>query len=1111
MTEKSKIAKREEQTLAWWQENKIFEKSLAQEAPKGEFVFYDGPPFATGLPHYGHILPGTVKDIIPRYKTMLGYRVPRRWGWDCHGLPIENLVEKELGLGTKKEIEKFGIDKFNERARASVLTYEKEWKEIIPRTGRWIDMENAYKTMDASYTESVWWSFKNLFEKDLIYEGFKSMHLCPRCETTISNFEVSQGYKDITDISVYVKFELVDEPNTFLLAWTTTPWTLPGNVALAVRGDGVYVKAKKGAESFIVLKSLAEKVLKEDYEIVEEFKGETLVGGRYKTLFDYYQTDGQVYAADFVSAEEGTGIVHIAPAFGEEDYQLSLKEKLPFVQHVGTDGRFKQEVTDFAGELVKPKDDHQATDIKIIKHLAGKNLLFAKEKIIHSYPHCWRCDTPLLNYASSSWFLKVTEIKEKLIKANHEVKWVPEEIRDGRFGKWLEGARDWAISRSRYWGAPLPVWKCDSCEEKKVVGSITELKELVPKSGNKYFLMRHGEAESNVTNRISSKYPDDVNLTEGGKAEVISATKDLPSKIDFIFSSDFQRARQTAEILTRHFELNPEQVVYDKRLREIDVGDFDGKTWNDYDSYFSSNSEHLSKSLPNGENVLGVKRRAMSFLSEIEGRYEGKNILVVSHGLTLYMMWLGKDYLDQDQIITRDWKDHYTRTAEVREISLVRLPHNKEYELDLHRPHIDEVKFACQCGGEMKRVSEIFDTWYDSGSVPFASQATKELAPADFIAEGLDQTRGWFYTLLVLGVALFEKSPYKQVVVNGLVLAEDGKKMSKRLKNYPELSEVLDKYGADALRYYLIASPAVRAEDLAFSEKGLDEVVKKIILRLENVLSFYELYKSERNSGESKSDENVLDKWITSRLAELQKEVTIGLENYQLDLAARPISLFVDDLSTWYLRRSRERLQKEGMLVLGNILREFAKLLAPFMPFLAEDIYQRVGDDHTLESVHLERWTEVRDFDQKLLEEMGRARKLVWIGLQSRANIGIPVRHPLTSVTVKYLPEKLVELVKEELNVDEVILDKEMEGEIWINATLTPELIERGKLRDLVRLIQDERKKMELKPGELATLTLNPDRKMLVEKFMDELKKTCSLTEINFDSQCLTLSITPKD
>ncbi len=444
MAEKSERAQREEKILQFWKDNKIFEKSLEKKSPKGEFVFYDGPPFATGLPHYGHILPGTIKDVIPRYKTMRGYHVSRRWGWDCHGLPIENLIEKELGLETKKDIEKFGIAEFNERARASVLRFEKDWKEIIPRTGRWIDMDDAYKTMDSSYTESVWWSFKNLYDKGLIYQSFKSMHLCPHCETTLSNFEVNQGYKDITDISVYVKFELVDEPGTYLLAWTTTPWTLPGNVALAIKSDAIYVKVKKDNGKFILLKSLAEKVLKDGYEIVEEISGNKLVSKKYKTLFDYYNKEGQVYEADFVSEEEGTGIIHIAPGFGEDDYNLSIKNKLPFIQHVSVDGRFKPEVIDFAGEKVKPKDDHQATDIKIIKYLAGKDLLFAKEKIVHSYPHCWRCDTPLLNYAAYSWFLRVTDIKDKIIKNNKKVGWVPEDIRDGRFGKWLEGAGEGA-------------------------------------------------------------------------------------------------------------------------------------------------------------------------------------------------------------------------------------------------------------------------------------------------------------------------------------------------------------------------------------------------------------------------------------------------------------------------------------------------------------------------------------------------------------------------------------------------------------------------------------------------------------------------------------------
>ncbi|MBI5742770.1 MAG: class I tRNA ligase family protein, partial [Candidatus Niyogibacteria bacterium] len=495
----------EEEVLAFWRENKIFEETLAKDAPRGDlpagrqdFVFYDGPPFATGLPHYGHILASVLKDAIPRYKTMRGFRVPRRWGWDCHGLPIENLIEKELTLKTKKDIEDYGIEKFNRAAKDSVLTYEKDWREIIPRIGRWVDMESGYKTMDASYTESVWWVFKTLYDKGLIYEGYKPMHICPRCETTLANFEVAQGYKDIVDLSVTVKFELRDtnlqihtndtnESKIYILAWTTTPWTLPGNVALAVNEKIVYAKIKKSKiknqndnaklkndEHYIIAKERIAEVLKdEEYEAVEEIMGAELVGRKYQPLFDYYAKDSElknrengwkIYGADFVTTEDGTGVVHIAPAFGEDDMKVGEKYHLPFVQHVGMDGRFKPEVTDFAGMLVKPKSDDEkerlSTDIAVIKYLQEQGSFFSKEKVTHSYPHCWRCDTPLLNYATSSWFVKVTDIKEGangLIENNKKINWVPEHIRDGRFGKWLEGARDWAISRTRFWGAPLPV------------------------------------------------------------------------------------------------------------------------------------------------------------------------------------------------------------------------------------------------------------------------------------------------------------------------------------------------------------------------------------------------------------------------------------------------------------------------------------------------------------------------------------------------------------------------------------------------------------------------------------------------------------------------------
>lgn len=439
---KSKLAETEEKILAFWEKNDIFKKSLEQPSPKGNFVFYDGPPFATGEPHYGHVVPGTIKDIIPRYKTMRGYNVRRRWGWDCHGLPVENIVEKELKLASKKDILDYGIGKFNEKAQQSVMRYADDWRRIIPRLGRWVDMEDDYRTMDAGYTQSVWWAFSELHKKGLIYEGFKSMNLCPRCETTLSNFEVTQGYKDITDISVYVKFQI--EPNTFLLAWTTTPWTLPGNAALAVGPAITYVKVKIG-EAFYILAKDRLSVLKEAYTVEKEILGKDLVGTKYTPVFDMYIKEGKVYPAEFVTTTDGTGIVHIAPAFGQDDYELGKKYDLKFIQHVTPDGKM---AAPFEGLDAKPKDDHQRTDVEVIKYLAGKGTLFAKEKLVHSYPHCWRCDTPLLNYASSSWFVKVPDFKNKLVSENKKVHWVPESVGQNRFGNWLEGARDWAISRS---------------------------------------------------------------------------------------------------------------------------------------------------------------------------------------------------------------------------------------------------------------------------------------------------------------------------------------------------------------------------------------------------------------------------------------------------------------------------------------------------------------------------------------------------------------------------------------------------------------------------------------------------------------------------------------
>ncbi len=1096
MADKSPRAIKEEEILSFWKENKIFEKSL--EKGDKEFVFYDGPPFATGLPHYGHILPGTMKDVIPRYKTMRGYKVSRRWGWDCHGLPIENLVEKELGLETKKDIEKYGIAEFNKRARESVLRYEKDWKEIIPRTGRWIDMDNAYKTMDSSYTESVWWSFKTLYDKGLVYQGFKPMHLCPHCETTLSNFEVNQGYKDITDISVYVKFELVDEPRTYLLAWTTTPWTLPGNVALAVNPNIEYVQFEYDGSNYISSLDFYKKGGNIDPNkklpaLVKSFNGRDLIGKKYKPVFDYYLKESKVYGADFVTSEDGTGIVHIAPAFGEDDYNLSLKENLPFVQHVGTDGRFKSEVKDFAGLKVKPKEDHQAGDVEIIKYLAGKGTLFGKEKIIHSYPHCWRCDTPLLNYASSSWFVKVTDIKNKLVSGNKDVKWVPEDIRDGRFGKWLEGARDWAVSRSRFWGAPLPVWQNSDNSKSLVIDSVKSLKRYSKKSGNKYFVMRHGRAQNNELNVASGKAENQHHLTEDGREMVLKNAKEFKEKVDLIFVSPFVRTKETAEIVRETLGVSSESVIVDERLRELNFGEFEGKSIDEYQKVYPNTPDLFDKHPSGGENEQDVKKRVGDFLYEIENKYSGKTILIVSHGDPV---WMASSVTEGASIPKMLWilAEHYPKYAEINELKFIPLPHNENFELDLHRPYIDEVVLE-KDGEEYRRVPEVFDTWYDSGSVPFASRASRDFRPADFIAEGLDQTRGWFYTLGVLSTALFGKFPYKQVVVNGLVLAEDGKKMSKRLKNYPELTDVLDKYGADALRYYLMSSQAVRAEDLAFSEKSLDEVMKKNINRLENVLSFYELYIGEDKVIPGKN-EHILDQWIDARLNQLIVDVTEGLERYEIDRGARPIADFIDDLSTWYLRRSRTR--PEALPKLRQVLITFSRVIAPFMPFMAEDIYKRLKGEK--ESVHLETWPQAEKrlmekfFPSKVLENMESVRKVVTLALEARMKANVKVRQPLSKLSIKTeLPAEYLEIIKDELNVKDVVVDKTLSEEVLLDTVLTPELEEEGRVRDAIRAVQEWRKEQNLKPGETAHYSVPEELRELFSKHSEMIKSATSI------------------
>ena len=936
--------KKEEEILKFWEENKIFEKSLEQTKDKKPFVFYDGPPFATGTPHYGHLLQSAIKDVIPRYKTMQGFNVPRQWGWDCHGLPIENIVEKELGTKTKKEILATGVKIFNNLCRERIFTFTHEWEEVIARFGRWVDMAHPYRTMDFEYMQAEWWAFKELHKKGLIYEDYRSMHICPRCETTLSQGEVAEGYKDIKDLSATVKFKVKNPEkhglaeNTYFLAWTTTPWTLPGNVALAVGEKINYALVEFNGANYILAEKRVEAVFgKPDKSleghfdgpaIITKYLGGDLVGIEYEPLFDYYSKDEKlknrengwkVYTADFVTTEDGTGIVHIAPAFGEDDMKLGKKEKLPFVQHVKMDGTFKDETGEFAGLDLKPRakdkpEEIRESDLTIVRALDQKGLLFASEKYTHSYPHCWRCDTALLNYATGSWFVAVEKIKSKLLRTAKKINWSPAHIKEGRFGQWLQGARDWSISRQRFWANTIPVWRCDECKKEYVFGSADEL-----------------------------------------------------------------------------------------------------------------------------EKVSGVKVN------------------------------------------------------------------------DLHKDVVDEVVFDCKCGGKFFRVPDVLDTWFDSGSVPFA---TKRPMPADFVGEGQDQTRAWFYYQHVLVGALFGKEAFKNCIVTGIILAEDGKKMSKKLKNYPDPADIINKYGADALRFYMLNSPVVQADNLSFSEKGVDEILKKNISRLYNVLAFYQLYQD----GTLASDlsKNVLDQWMLSRLNQFIETATQGYEDYKIDVAIRPLIDFVDDFSVWYLRRSRERFKEEGvenaedkkdaLATLRYILEKTALVLAPIMPFFAEVIYQGVKTDKMPESVHLCSWPKAngKKIKKDLEEQMSETRFIVNLALGERILKGIKVKQPLALLKVKNKNSKIkdkpefLDLVKDEVNIKDIIFDENISGEVELDTNITEELEAEGILREIVRDVQAQRKEQKLVPQDkiYAEMFLLEKEKLIAEKNIEFLLKECRAVKI---------------
>lgn len=895
--------KLEKNILEFWKKNNIIHKGLEANFGKEPYIFYDGPPFATGLPHYGHILAGTIKDIVPRYWVMKGKYVQRRWGWDCHGLPVEYEMEKELELSGAHDIEKYGVGKFNEACRNIVLRYTNEWEKIVERTGRWVNFKSQYRTMDKNFMESVWWMLRQLWDKDLVFEGYRVMPYSWRISTPLSNFEANLNYKEVQDPAITVKFKCKEE-DYYFLAWTTTPWTLPANMGVTVNPDADYslIFDKQTNENYILATDLIPKYFKSSELYVEKGKltGLSLAGKSYEPLFPFFKDKPgafKVFADSYVTLTDGTGIVHCAPAHGEDDFRVwnIYNKNLPIVDATDAEGNFTEKAFPYKGKNFKEADK------EIIKDLKSKNLIYRHETIMHNYAHCWRTETPLMNKAISTWFVKMDPIKENLIQNNLKTHWVPEHLKEGRFGKWLENARDWNISRNRYWGTPIPIWR-NKQGESICISSIAELEKLTGK------------------------------------------------KLD-----------------------------------------------------------------------------------------------------------------------------------------------------DIHKHFVDDLEIPSTKGNDpLRRIPEVLDCWFESGSMPYAQEhypfENKEKFeknfPADFIAEGLDQTRGWFYTLSVLSTALFNKPPFKNVIVNGLVLASDGKKMSKRLKNYPEATEILDQFGADALRVFLVSSPASHAEELKFSEAGVKEVVRAVLLPYWNAYSFFVTYaladKWEKKTFQIKKIEtleNELDHWIVSRLHTLIKNYDKKMAQYHLADVVPEVLKFVDELTNWYIRLNRRRFWSEeknkdkddAYQTLYYILIEFSKLLAPLMPFVTEEVFQNLKST-TEESIHLTAFPKLENklINNNLEEDMQIISNVVFMGRNLRSVHNIKTRQPLSELKViikdkekRSTIERHANLIKSELNVKKVsFTEKESD---WVQFTAKPNLKILGpKLGQKMKVIAQKIK--DLKEEELSLL-----------------------------------------
>ena len=1151
------LVKIEKKILDFWEKEKVFDKLQAKSYPK-KFIFYEGPPTANGAPGIHHVIARAYKDIITRYKNLKGYWVLRKAGWDTHGLPVEIQIEKQIGVKTKSDIEKFGVAKFNELCKESVWEFKNLWDKFTKRIGYLLDLNNPYITYENYYIESNWWILKKIWQKNLLYQDFKVVPYCPRCETSLSSHEVAQGYQDIEETSIYLKFKVknsqFDLPCYFLV-WTTTPWTLPANLALAVNPKIDYVWVKTEKEILILAKNRLT-ILKEDYQIIKEQSGKQLENLKYEPLYSdlleqkptNIENAFKVLKAEFATDIEGTGIVHIAPMYGEDDFALGKKYNLPQCHTVSKSGKFLDFIKNWQGMNIR-----EANPL-IIEDLNKRGLLYKTEKIIHTYPFCWRCGTPLLYYAYDSWFIKMSSLRDKLISNNEKINWVPENLKYGRFGEWLKDNKDWNLSRKRYWGTPLPVWKCANNHE-LIIGSLKELYNYNYFKTN-FYLMRHGEADSNAKGYNSCFPEKKINgLTSKGKKQVKETAKNLKAKninFDLIVGSDLLRTKETAQILKEYYP--KAKLIFDKNLREVNFGSLNSKPLKIYQEFYKKITDldlrFKTKINPQAESFEEVLKRVTKVVDKLVAKYPNKNILIISHGLPLRLMSFKLNgSLDHKQFAFLE----EFKPSQVKNYNYANLPKN-ENKLDFHKPYIDQVILKCpKCNEKMTRVEEVIDVWFDSGAMPISQmhfpfnylkeeddpltidyqKLMKKVDypfPAHYISEAIDQTRGWFYSLLAISTLLDLGPSYLNVISFNLVLDENGQKMSKSKGNIVDPWKMIEEYGADSLRWYFytINNPG---EYKKFSPKDLAGA-KGEILTLLNILRFFEFYnKSKLDFNKKITNLSIIEKWISERFKKLAKEVDENLNNYKVFEAARLIEEFINDFSKWYLRRMRQKFQKpttkeefeNHSIFLANLLMDFSKLIAPFIPFTAEYLYQELlnfskNNKDYPKSVHLSQFPKSASrINQQILDKMQIVREISENTLMLRAQNSLKVRQPLKILEIKLknknlsLTKEFLEVLEGELNIKNVkVVSKfsskqkavdftsdnfDLELETYLDETL----IQEGITREIIRNVQELRQKANLTPQDKITLYLSfPKTSESLMSQKDLFKKETNASKVLF-------------